>query len=260
MRLKARDISFAANGKEILQSISTEFATGITALLGPNGAGKTTFLRVLSGFLSPASGEVQIDGMNIRDISIRDRARKIAVVAQNEAFEYDFSVMDLVLMGRIPWKRPLEGETKEDREEAETALREAGIMQLAARSVLTLSGGERQRMTIARAFCQKAPILLLDEPVSALDIRHQVGILEAVRRHVIERDLLCVVVLHDLNLAAHYAGRLILMKDGQIAEDGNARSVLRQDILEAVYETEVRILRDDDELFVLPRMHPAEIS
>lgn len=255
MNLEARHISYAAGTREILHDVSVCFTGGLTALLGPNGAGKTTFLRTLSGFLTPASGEVLLDDVNLRKITIRDRARKIAVVAQNERFEYDFTVLDLVLMGRVPWKRSLEGDNQEDRKIAQTALQDAGISGLAGQSVLTLSGGERQRMTIARAFCQQTPVLLLDEPVSALDIRHQVGILEAVRRYVTQKGLLCIIVLHDLNLAAHYADRLILMKDGRITEDGDADSVLRQDILEAVYETDVRILRDDEELFVLPKMH-----
>lgn len=254
MKVDAKHISYTVGAREILHDITVGFHSGITALLGPNGAGKTTFLRTLSGFLTPAAGEILIDGMNLRQMPVRDRARKIAVVAQNERFDYDFTVFDLVLMGRVPWKRSLEGDTKEDRETAQRALKEAGISGLAGRSVLTLSGGERQRMTIARAFCQDTPVLLLDEPVSALDIRHQVGILEAVRRYVVERDLLCVIVLHDLNLAAHYADRLVLMKDGRITEDGDADTVLRRDILESVYETDVRILRDEGELFVLPQM------
>lgn len=254
MNLEVQDLRYAAGDHEILHGISVSFGAGITALLGPNGAGKTTFLRLLSGFLAPSAGAVLLDGQDLAGIPIRKRAQEIATVPQHERFDYDFSVMDTVLMGRVPWKRTLESDNAQDKEIAQAALVEAGISDLSGRSVLTLSGGERQRVSIARAFCQRTPVLLLDEPVSALDIRHQVGILNAVRRYVEGRDLVSVIVLHDLNLAARYADRLILMKRGRIAEEGTAEEVLAQDILEAVYETEVRILHDGDEMFVLPAM------
>lgn len=252
--IDVRDLSYEADGTEILRGLTTGFAPGLTALLGPNGAGKTTFLRLISGFLTPSSGTVLLDGQNLAEIPIRARAQKIATVPQHEQFDYDFTVMDTVLTGRVPWKRTLESDTAQDREIAQAALQEAGIADLAQRSVMTLSGGERQRVTIARAFCQRTPVLLLDEPVSALDIRHQVGILSAVRRYVQTRDLLGIIVLHDLNLAARYADRLILMKHGEIVVEGGADEVLTRAILEDVYETEIRILRDEGEMFVLPQM------
>lgn len=254
MELEAKDLTYAADGHEILRGVSAAFTAGLTALLGPNGAGKTTLVRLLSGFLAPSSGSVLLDGRNLSAVPIRRRAQEIAVVPQHERFDYDFSVIDTVLMGRIPWKRTLESDTPEDRQIAEQALSEAGVRELAQRSVLTLSGGERQRVSIARAFCQRTPILLLDEPVSALDIRHQVGILSAVRRYIFERDLVGVVVLHDLNLAARYADRLILMKHGRIVTAGSAEQVLVQETLESVYETAVRLIRSEGEMFVLPEM------
>ncbi|MBD5559746.1 MAG: ABC transporter ATP-binding protein [Clostridia bacterium] len=254
MQINVQNLSYAASGSEILRDISASFGPGLTALLGPNGAGKTTFLRLLSGFLTPMAGRILLDGEDLHSIPVKQRAQQIAIVPQHERFDYDFSVMDIVLMGRIPWKRTLESDTAEDRQIAREALSEAGIEELAERSVLTLSGGERQRVSIARAFCQRTPALLLDEPVSALDIRHQVGILSAVRRYVRERSLLGIIVLHDLNLAAWYAGRLILMKRGQIVTEGPAEQVLEQSILEDVYETDVRILRDGEEMYVLPKL------
>lgn len=254
MELEARQLTYAVDDQEILHGISAAFDTGLTALLGPNGAGKTTLLRLLSGFLTPTGGTVLLDGRDLGEVSIRARAQQIAIVPQHERFDYDFSVMDTVLMGRVPWKRTLESDSAEDREIARAALAEAGIADLAGRPVTTLSGGERQRVSIARAFCQRTPVLLLDEPVSALDIRHQVGILSAVRRYVRDRGLVSVVVLHDLNLAARFADRLILMKHGRIVQEGTADQVLEKNILESVYETEVRILRDAGEMFVLPQI------
>lgn len=254
MRVDVKNVSYGVGDRLILDDVSLSFDRGIAALLGPNGAGKTTLLRLVSGYLAPSEGTVEIDGSPARAIPARERARKIAIVAQQEKLEYDFTVLDVVLMGRTPWKKPLEGENARDRQLAREALREAGIEDLADRSILSLSGGERQRTTIARAFCQQTPILLLDEPVSALDIRHQVGILSSVRRFALERGLLCLIVLHDLNLAARYADRIVLMQEGRVAMDGAPREVLKKDVLESVYRTSVRVLEDEGEMFVLPRM------
>lgn len=254
--LEAQNVSYVAGGRTILHGITFTARPGFTALIGPNGAGKTTLLRTLSGYLRPSAGTVLLDGRPLASMSARDRARQIAVVAQSGAIDYEFSVLDIVMMGRTAWKPMFASDTQKDAEAARCALREAGAEQLQDRRITNLSGGERQRVMVARAFCQQANILLLDEPVSALDLRYQVGILDAVRRHTIEHGASCVCVLHDLNLAAHFADRIVLMADGRIAHEGNPREVLQQQILETIYKTQVRVLEDEEELLVLPQMPP----
>lgn len=252
--LEAKHVTYRVGSRDILQDVSFAAAAGFTALIGPNGAGKTTLLRTLSGYLRPASGSVLLNGISLENIPVRERARHIAVVAQQSAAEYEFTVLDVVLMGRTAWKGLFEADDAHDRKIALDALREAGAEGLADRLITELSGGERQRVMIARAFCQQADILLLDEPVSALDLRYQVGILRAVQSHIEERAMSCVCVLHDLNLASHFADRIVLMSEGRITIEGDPEEVLRQDLLERIYRTSVRILRDENELLVLPDM------
>lgn len=256
----AKDIVYEAGGRPILRNVSFDAGPGFTALIGPNGAGKTTLLRILSGYLRPKSGSVAIDGQNALGMSARERAQRVAVVAQSSAIDYDFSVLDIVLMGRTAWNPYFAADSREDVERAKRALVQAGASELADRSITALSGGERQRVMIARAFCQDTGVLLLDEPVSALDLRYQVSILDAVSDHIRTRGTACVCVLHDLNLAAHFADRVVLMEQGQISCAGAPREVLRQDILEKVYRTAVRVIREEEELLVFPDMRSADMD
>lgn len=250
--IEARSIIYRAGVSDILRGVSFRADSGLTALIGPNGAGKTTLLRVLSGYLAPQEGEALLNSRPVRSIPARERARQIAVVAQHASVEYDFTALDVVLMGRTAWKPLFSGDSAADIEAAGRALADAGALEFRDRPVTELSGGERQRVMIARAFCQDAGILLLDEPVSALDLRHQTGILGSVRKYTKERGIVCVCVLHDLNLAAHFADRVVLMEHGRIASEGTPQQVLKRDMLESVYRTAVRVIEDEDELIVLP--------
>lgn len=252
--IEARNVILKMGGSEILKGASLNAGPGLTALIGPNGAGKTTLLRVLSGFLTPTAGEALLVGKPIQTYTARARARLISVVAQSDRMEYEFTALDVVLMGRTPWKKSFEPDTPDDIQIARDALARTGALQFENRLITRLSGGEQQRVLIARALCQTTPILLLDEPVSALDLRHQTSILQTVRDAVDEKGLACVCVLHDLNLAAHYADRVALMQDGRVQHTGSPREVLTRDILESVYNTEVRVFEDEEELYILPRM------
>lgn len=252
--LEAKNVSYRAGGRQILSDVSFAVRPGFTSLIGPNGAGKTTLLRTLSGYLRPQEGQVLLDGKPLQSESAKERARSISAVSQHASFDYAFTALEVVLMGRTAWKPLLQSDTKEDILLAEAALKDAGALEFRDRFVTELSGGERQRVMIARAFCQNGSVLLLDEPVSALDLRHQVSILEAVQRYTKEKGISCVCVLHDLNLAAHFSDRIVLMSGGQIAFRGRPREVLRQDILERIYKTSVRIFEDEEELLVFPDM------
>ena len=255
MGIELKDVRCGTNGTEILKGISLRVDHGMLGLIGPNGAGKTTLLRTISGYLRPEVGKVLLDGVPVHETDIRTRARKMALVPQNYAMEYDFTVLETVLMGRNPHKKLFEADTKEDVALARECIARAGIAALEGRSVIGLSGGEWQRMIIARALCQQSNILLLDEPVSNLDIKHQVGILGTVRQLVRENGLICICVLHDLNLAMHYCDRIALMKEGGVFCTGSPEEVMRKQVLERVYETEIRILKEGKETFILPVMN-----
>lgn len=254
MGIQGRNISFEIDGNRILNDVSFDFDGGFIGIIGPNGAGKTTLLRMISGYLKPDRGSVLLEGTDICAIDIKTRARKMALVPQNYALEYDFTVLETVLMGRNPHKRLFEADTKEDYAMAMDSIRKAGIEHLKDRSILGLSGGEWQRMVIARALCQQSGILLLDEPVSSLDIRHQVGILDMVWDLTRKHGLIAVCVMHDLNLTYNYCDRVFMMKEGSIHSRGTPKEVLTREKVQEVYGVKVHIMRRGESVYVLPAM------
>ena len=234
--LTIQHISFRFDGVEALRDVSLCLKQGeFVAILGPNGSGKTTLLRNMAGVLTPQSGQVLLQGRPISSFGARERARLMAWVPQGVHADLAFTALETVLMGRYAYHSRFASDTQEDIARARAALQEAGAAHYAGKKVTELSGGELQRVLVARALCQGSPILLLDEPVSNLDIRHQVDILQVIAARVQCQNALAVCVLHDLNLAAHYAHRIILMHQGQIVADGSPRQVLTASRLEAVY-------------------------
>ncbi|MGI5849102.1 MAG: ABC transporter ATP-binding protein [Christensenellales bacterium] len=251
-----RNISYAyLPPQKALDNVSFHIRTGsFCGIIGPNGSGKTTLLRCISGYLTPDEGGVLIDDNNISCFSVREIARRMALVQQHASLEYDFTVMDIVLTGRNPYMKRLRGETRQDYAIANSALEKAGILHLKDRIVTTLSGGEWQRMILARALCQQADILLLDEPVTGLDIRHQVTIMSAAKRLAANQGISVVCVLHDLNLAYSYCDQIVLLKNGAVFAEGEPADVLTKINLETVYETKINIIRCSGGIFILPVM------
>lgn len=250
-----QNVQYSIDNAEILKGVSLNVQPGLLGLIGPNGAGKTTLLRTISGYLRPTAGQVQVAGKNVLDIDMKRRAQLMALVPQNFAMDYDFTVLEMVLMGRNPHKKAFEADTPADYAIAHESIRKAGIQGFEGRSVIGLSGGEWQRMIIARALCQQSSVLLLDEPVSNLDVKHQVGILNTVKTMVRERGLVCVCVLHDLNLAYNYCDTVALMQEGKLAAAGTPADVMSKDVLEEVYETGIRVIDAGGGTYILPEMH-----
>jgi iron complex transport system ATP-binding protein len=214
------------------------------ALAGPNGSGKTTVLRTILGFLPPVQGSVQVLGDPVGRLSIRERARRIAWVPQEEGGREPVPLRDYVLYGRYAHHSPLDGESEYDRELVDRVLHEVGLEELRHRSILSLSGGERQRATLARALTQEAPVLLLDEPTSHLDIGHQIDLLERVRRLTRDRGVAVLAALHDLNLAARYADRIVVLSRGRQVASGTPRSVLSERLLAEVWGVDAKLDRE----------------
>ncbi len=216
----------------------------LLALTGPNGSGKTTLLRTILGLLPPAEGEVRVLGRPVASLTARERARRLAWVPQEEAPRDDVPIYDYVLYGRYAHLRPFARDAPEDVAAATTALREVGLESRARAGVRSLSGGERQRLLLARALAQEAPVLLLDEPTAHLDIGHQLDLLERVGRLVRERGVLAVAALHDLNLAARYADRIVVLSRGRRVADGPPEAVLEPALLREVWGVEAVLRRD----------------
>jgi ABC-type cobalamin/Fe3+-siderophores transport system ATPase subunit len=213
-------------------------------IVGPNGSGKTTLVRLLAGLLPPAGGRVLLEGRPISEVAPRERARRLAAVLPEAPLLFNFSVLEIALMGRAPHLGTWGLEGAADYDAARRALADVGLAGLEARAVHDLSSGERQRAILARALTQEPRILLLDEPTAFLDLKHGIAVYEILARLQRERDLTVVVVSHDLHLAARHAARLVLLHRGRIAADGSPAEVLTPAILGPVYETDVEVLRD----------------
>jgi iron complex transport system ATP-binding protein len=233
------DVSYDG-AKKILEQLSFSVERGaFIGIIGPNGSGKTTLLKTISRILSPVGGVVRIEEKDLASIPGRELARTIGVVPQETAINFDFSVMDIVLMGRHPYIDRLSSESKEDIDIARRAMAMTGIEQFKDRSVNEISGGERQRVIIARALAQEPKVLLLDEPTSHLDISHQIEILNIFRG--LGGKVTTIGVFHDLNLAAHYCDTLILLDGGAIQAIGTPSEVLTRDHLKRIFNINASI-------------------
>ena len=244
--LEAKNIQFFYNTNKVIHDVSMSLDQGaFLGIIGPNGAGKSTMLRLLCGILTPVHGTISLFGEDLSHQSQKSIAQKIAFVPQETHFTLDFSVKEIVQMGRYPYKRPFEREDQQDRAAVENALRAAYVMDLRKRLINSLSSGERQRAVIARALAQAPKILLLDEPTSHLDLHHQFAIMELLKK-LNKKGISIAVVHHDLNLASLYCKSLILMHKGQVHAQGTPNELLNEDTIEQVYGTHVRIMRHPD--------------
>ena len=222
--------------KPVLAGINLRLEAGeVLALIGPNGAGKSTLLRVAAGVLRPAAGRVLLDGRDLSRLTARERARHIAVVAQDGPIPSGLFVREMVSLGRTPYARLLLGPTASDRQAVDWALSAAGVDSLADRFVDELSGGERQRVILARALAQQPRLLLLDEPTANLDLHHQVAMLELVRGLSRDQGLAVLAAVHDLQLAALYCDRVALLSAGEIVSQGAPEAVLTAPLLHEAF-------------------------
>ncbi|MHB0999300.1 MAG: heme ABC transporter ATP-binding protein [Armatimonadota bacterium] len=236
------DISFSS--ARVLKNISFEINAGeFLGIIGPNGSGKSTLTRTLAGVLKPSNGAVMLEGKDVSRIPRKDLAKRLAVVPQDSPVAFDYTVMEVVLMGRSPYLGRFELETGDDLSIAADALKRANLLQMADRNVGTLSGGERQRVMVARALAQASDIIFLDEPTAHLDINYQVEVLHLVRREISENNKTGVVVLHDLNLAAEFCDRLVMLKDGEVFACGTPDEVITAENVQKVYGTAVWVRR-----------------
>jgi iron complex transport system ATP-binding protein len=235
--------SYPGSARAALDGVTLELPAGAcTAVLGPNGSGKSTLLRLLLGTLTPVAGEVALDGVAVSRWGREEMARQVGVVPQGEEAVFPLSVRELVAMGRYPhlgaWRR----EGAADRAAVERALRTCDVLEMEQRPLGTLSGGERQRARLARALAQEPAALVLDEPTAALDVSHEMAIFELLRT-LSRAGTSVLLVTHNLNLAARYADRLVLLDGGRVAADGTPAEVLRRETVERVYGWPVRVDR-----------------
>ncbi|HKS30412.1 MAG TPA: ABC transporter ATP-binding protein [Pyrinomonadaceae bacterium] len=255
--LEARDITVCYSKREVIAGVSLTAEPGsVTAIIGPNGAGKSTLMRALNGAKEITRGEVLLDGKPLAEFARRVVGRRIAVVAQESDLRFPVTVMEFVLGGRYSWASmgAWGWETERDVEAARLALEETELTDFGTRLVGELSGGERQRAVLARALATEAAILLLDEPTANLDLAHQAAMLSLVRERSDNCGAAAVVVTHDVNLAAAFADRVLLLKAGRTLAHGAPREVLTPETLRELFD--IQVLVDDHPITGAPRITP----
>ncbi|GAA3873588.1 ABC transporter ATP-binding protein [Streptomyces sedi] len=237
--LGLEEISVEAGGRALVRALSLTVGAGeVVGLVGPNGSGKSTALRCVYRALRPTGGTVWLDGRDLAGMSPRESARGVAALSQESGTELDFTVEELVALGRTPHLWGNQSLNERERALCAEAMRRLDVSHLADRGVLTLSGGERQRVLAARALVQEAGLLVLDEPTNHLDIRHQVALLGLLR----DPGLTVLVVLHDLNLAAAVCDRIAVLEAGALVAVGTPREVLTEELVAGVFGVEATVV------------------
>jgi ABC-type cobalamin/Fe3+-siderophores transport system ATPase subunit len=251
--LSGAGLSLALGGNEILRGVDAEIGAGeVVGLIGPNGAGKTTLVKLLSGLLKPDAGEVCWQTTPLGSIDDRERGRQIAYLAQGAPAYWPLQVEKIVQLGRIPHQAWWQSLGAEDAAAVEEAMLQAEVAHLRQRLVTTLSGGERTRVLLARIFATRPQLILADEPVASLDPYHQLHVMELLRQHANAGGAV-LVVLHDLNLAARFCDRLLLLDEGRVRDCGAPAEVLGGDAVSSAYGLQVTLHHVDGELVLTYR-------
>ena len=231
-KLEVKDLSYSYFDKKVIDDINLEVAIGaFVGIIGPNGSGKSTILKNIYGGLFPDKGEIFLDGDNTKKIKRRDFAKKVSVVGQENSMPFNFTVKEIVAMGRTPYKKLFEPDTKEDNEIVSGALKRVNIADMAGREFFSLSGGEKQRVLIARALAQKADFMILDEPTTHLDICFQLQIFEILKN----LGITVLSAIHDLNLTAMYCDYIYVLSNHTIYQHGATDDILKDDLIEKVF-------------------------
>lgn len=254
LEVKGLDAGYGA--RLVLHAIDLSLAPGmVLALIGPNGTGKSTLIKALSGVIPVRSGQITVGGRPLRQLSVAQRARWLAVVPQARNLPPAFTAWETVAMGRTPYLNWLGQLSANDEAAVRQAMQRTDTLDLSDRPVGELSGGEQQRLLVARALAQSAPILLLDEPTTHLDLQHQISLLSLARSLAHQDGLAVLLALHDLNLVARYADRVALMVEGRIQTSGTPSEVLEAGRLSAVYHVPLRVVTDAETgvVFIIPK-------
>ncbi len=234
----AKNLAFAVQQVKLLNNVSVHIQEReFVGIIGPNGSGKSTLLKNMYRMLQPQEGEVFLFNENIYKQSSKVLAKQLAVVGQETPVLFEFTVKDLVAMGRTPHKRLMEVDTKEDLAIVEESMQQAGVLHLSERTFSSLSGGEKKRVVVARALAQQAKVMALDEPTNHLDIQHQLQLMDLIH----SLPITVIAALHDLNIAATYCDKIYVLKDGEIAAYGTPFDVLTPSLLQKVFAVHAEV-------------------
>nr|BAL55797.1 ferric enterobactin transport ATP-binding protein [uncultured Acetothermia bacterium]BAL55869.1 ferric enterobactin transport ATP-binding protein [uncultured Acetothermia bacterium]BAL57110.1 ferric enterobactin transport ATP-binding protein [uncultured Acetothermia bacterium]BAL58819.1 ferric enterobactin transport ATP-binding protein [Candidatus Acetothermum autotrophicum] len=251
IRLERVDLGY--DGRLVLRDLNIAIAPGeVFGLVGPNGSGKTTLLRAISGRLSPQDGVIYLDGRRLSELAPRELARELAALEQEISCSFDFTVREIVELGRLPHRARWQRLSQKDHEIVTRALELTHTLEFAERPIHTLSSGERQRVWIALALAQEPKVLLFDEPTAHLDLNYQIEIMELIRSLATAQSLTVLVSLHDLNLALRYADRIALLSEGRLLAVGEPERVLTEELIALAFHTRVRIVDGTGERYIVP--------
>lgn len=252
VRLAAENLDVSLAGNIVLQNISCAFAGGtLTGIIGPNGAGKSTLVKALAHIIPPGRGGVVLDSQALSAMDAKVRARAIAYLPQGQVLHWPLGVDRVAALGRLPHLAPLSRMSDADHQAVHRAMKVADVTHLAGRIATTLSGGELSRVLLARALCVEAPVLIVDEPLAALDPAHQLAVMTLLRSLAASGHLV-IAVLHDLTLASRFCDRLLLLSEGQVAAEGLPSDVLSEEIVRRIYGVEALTGSHHGQRYVMP--------
>lgn len=247
MNIKAENINITLEKNNILKDINIEVDNKeVVGIIGPNGSGKSTFLKCIYRVLKPSDGAILLDKVDIKNMTVKESSKRLAVLSQHNNYNFDFTVKDIVLMGRSPHKRFMERDNKEDYAIVNDALKKVEMLEFKDRCFQSLSGGEQQRVILARALAQQPQCLILDEPTNHLDIKYQLQLMRIVKNLNIE----VIAAIHDLNIAAMYCDKIYVLKDGEIIKYGNPKEVLTQKLIKEVYEVDAEVILNNERIYI----------
>ncbi|MHC1771786.1 MAG: ABC transporter ATP-binding protein [Flexilinea sp.] len=245
--LSIKNVSIRYGSNPVIDDVSLDIHSGkIIALLGPNGSGKTTLIRGITGTIPLTNGRIEFLKRDLSTLNETERAKLISVVPQTSQLPAGFKVFETVALGRTPYIDWMGRLSKSDIRIIENAIRETSIEALRETAIQALSGGEQQRVILARALAQDAPVMILDEPTSHLDLTYQVGLLSIVRRLCLEKEIAVLIVLHDLNLAVRFADEVAILDHGKIKSYGTPEEVMTEETLSSVFRLPMRIIQPEN--------------
>ena len=247
MNIKVDDLKITLEKNNILKDINIEVDNKeVVGIIGPNGSGKSTLLKCIYRVLKPNDGAILLDNIDIKDMSVKESSKRLAVLSQHNNYNFDFTVKDIVLMGRSPHKKFMERDNKNDYDIANEALKKVDMFEFKDRSFQSLSGGEQQRVILARALAQQPQCLILDEPTNHLDIKYQLQLMRIVKGLGIE----VIAAIHDLNIAAMYCDKIYVLKDGEVIKYGKPKDILTQELIKDVYEVDSEVIVKEERVHI----------
>ncbi len=242
MKLNIEKLDYSVENKNILKEISFNISKGeFVGLIGPNGSGKSTLLKNIYRFLTPDKGTIYIDGKELNKMTSKESAKKMSVLIQENHLEFDINVLEFVLLGRYPYRNMFQENSKKDVEIAKSSLKKVGMLDYAQRGLLNLSGGEKQRILLAKVLAQECEFVVLDEPTNHLDIGNQYQIMNILKNY----NATVFASLHDLNIAAMYCDKIIVLNDGKIKSIGKTEDIINSRLIREVFNISANITRND---------------